>query len=449
MSNHRRNDLTGNMVAWSSGQIAVQIYRDVPSLLLLFYMTQVLGISPGLAGSAIFVPKLIVSVLADLGAGWLSDRLRQNNRRGHLLVAGAALAPVFLVLLFHEPTALSQSSRALQVSVILSAYMIVFSLFSVPHLALGTEISDNSDRRTQAMAWRTAMSAVGLLIAASVAPVLVERFGGGARGYSLMSWVLAALCTITLLIAWWGSRHIDLGTAEPTRLEQQPIRSVGRWRALLSNRGALGLLGAFMCQLCAMGMAYATLAYLFSFNLAFERPLETIGVMVLLTSVMAVCMQPIWVAVANRIGRKAVYILGLLGYTVSLCLIAYSPEQASLRVFVSGAIMGMFQSACFTTVYSLLSDVVEKDRRQSGESRAGFYSSLFTIVDKVGFALGGTLLVGLVLELTGFVAGQSVQTDEAKNGVILGFALLPAFFNILSLLLIIVVYPSSHTKPAR
>ncbi|MFK7957687.1 MAG: MFS transporter [Lysobacterales bacterium] len=446
MSTSQQTELTQRMVAWSTGQIAVQIYRDVPSLLLLFYMTQVLGISPGLAGSAIFIPKLIVSVLADLGAGWLSDRLRESNRRGHLLIAGAALSPIFLVMLFHESTALSESARALQVSLVLGAYMIVFSLFSVPHLALGTEISEKAERRTQAMAWRTAMSAIGLLIAASLAPVLVDRFGGGAEGYSLMSWVLAALCTITLLIAWWGSRHIDVRAAsQPDPVEPATHRE-GRWRALLGNRAALGLLGAFLCQLCAMGMAYATLAYLFSFNLAFERPLETIGVMVLLTSVMAVCMQPVWVAVANRIGRKAVYILGLLGYTVSLCLIAYSPEQASLRVFVSGAIMGMFQSACFTTVFSLLSDVVEKDRQESGQSRAGFYSSLFTIVDKVGFALGGTLLIGLVLEFTGFVAGQNVQTDEAKAGVVLGFALLPAFFNLLSLLLMMVVYPSNRVK---
>lgn len=432
--------LTSRMIAWSSGQIAVQIYRDVPSLLLLFFMTQVLGISPALAGTAIFVPKLIISVMADLGAGWLSDRLRQSNRRGHLLLVGAALSPVFLVLLFQEPESGSESTRALLVSLVLGAYMIVFSLFSVPHLALGTEISESPDRRTKAMAWRTAMSAVGLLIAASLAPVLVDRFGGDAAAYSEMSWVLAILCTVTLVVAWWGSRHID------ERASANPIPAnarikTGRWRALLDNRAALGLLGAFLCQLCAMGMAYATLAYLFSFTLAFPRPLETIGILVLVTSVMAVCMQPLWVAVASRIGRRAVYLLGLTGYTFSLCLIAYSPEQASVRVFIGGAIMGMFQSACFTTVFSLLGDVVEKDRRITGESRAGFFASLFTIIDKVGFALGGTLLIGLVLEITGFLAGQPTQSDSAKSGIVLGFALLPAFFNLLSFLLMVIVYP--------
>ncbi|MEM9530057.1 MAG: MFS transporter [Pseudomonadota bacterium] len=434
------------MMAWSAGQIAVQIYRDVPSLLLLFFMTQVLGISPALAGSAIFVPKLVVAVLADLGAGWLSDYLRKRRRRAQLLLLGAVTAPVLLILLFQEHAGDTEAARALSVSLILTGYMVIFSLFSVPHLALGTQISGDTRQRTEAMAWRTAMSAVGLLIAASLAPILVDRLGGGAEGYANMAWLLAGLCTLTLLISWFGSRQIDSLSDVP----QASTSSAGsRWRALLGDRAALGLTGAFLAQLCAMGMAYATLAYLFSFNLKFQRPLETIGIMVLITSVVAVAVQPLWVAVAARIGRRSVYVIGLLGYTFALCLIAFAPPQSSLVVYVGGLIMGMFQSACFTMVYAMLADVIARDtQRSGGESRAGFFASLFTIVDKVGFALGGTLLVGLVLQSAGFVAGQASQSEAAQSGIVLGFALLPAVFNLLSLALIVWVYPAETEAAA-
>lgn len=50
-------------IAYGVGQIAGQVFRDVPSLLLLFFMTSVLGVSPALAGSAIFLPKLIGGAL--------------------------------------------------------------------------------------------------------------------------------------------------------------------------------------------------------------------------------------------------------------------------------------------------------------------------------------------------------------------------------------------------
>ena len=49
----------GKQVGYGIGQIAGQVFRDVPSLLLLFFMTTVLGIAPAVAGIAIFVPKLV------------------------------------------------------------------------------------------------------------------------------------------------------------------------------------------------------------------------------------------------------------------------------------------------------------------------------------------------------------------------------------------------------
>ncbi len=431
------------MVAWSSGQIAIQIYRDAPSLLLLFYMTQVLGISPALAGSAIFIPKLVVAVLADLGAGWLSDLLRKRHQRAALLLLGAVIAPVLFVWLFQPQTGATETTRAAGVAMVLALYMIVFSLFSVPHLALGTQISTDARQRTAAMAWRTAMSAVGLLIASSVAPILVDRFGGGADSYTKMSWVLASICTVTLVTAWLGSRRIDTTVRVESLAQPESRSSLGsRLKDLFSDRATVGLTSAFLAQLCAMGMAYATLAFLFSFKLAFAQPLETIGIMVLLVSAVAITVQPLWVAISARIGRRGVYIIGLLGYTFALCFIAFAPAQNSTWVYVGGAVMGMFQSACFTMAFAMLADVIARDSERTGVSRAGFFASLFTIVDKVGFALGGTLIVGLVLQWSGFVAGQATQSEAAQTGIVLGFALLPALFNLLSLALIVWVYPS-------
>ena len=436
-------------VGWSVGQIAIQIYRDVPSLLLLFYMTQVLGIEPALAGTAIFGPKLVVAVLADLGAGWLSDRLRRRQWRAHLLLLGAVLAPVFLVLLFQAPEAESVAAKTFYVATVLTAYMIVFSLFSVPHLALGTEISDNPHTRTSAMAWRTAMSGVGLLIAASLAPVLVERFGGGAGGYASMSLLLAALCSATLAASWLGSRAIDrtTGADEAGALSPAAGSTIGGWRSVLANRAAVGLMSAFFCQLCAMGMAYATLAYLFSFNLAFDKPLEMIGIVVLLTSVMAIGIQPVWVAVARRIGRRRVYMIGLAGYVAALLMLAYAPPRGSSWVYLAGLVMGMFQSACFTTAYSMLADVIEGDKLAMGQARAGLFSALFSIIDKTGFALGGTLLVGVILQASGFVAGSATQTSDALLGITLCFAIVPAVLNVISFALMLLVYPAERRSP--
>lgn len=429
---------------WGVGQIAVQIFRDTPSLLLLFYMTQVLAIPPGVAGSAIFLPKLVVAVVCDYGAGWLSDRLRRYRLRGELLLVGAVIGPVLLIWLFQPPSMANVDDRAVHVALVLSVYMALFSLFSVPHLSIGTQLSSVASTRTALMGWRTAFSAVGLLIASSLGPILVSVKGGGPEGYVFMSWVLAAIVCASLLVSYAAARKPERAH-DVASVSQQ---SSGNWQALWNNRGAKVLMLAFTLQLCAMGMAYATLAYLFTFNLAFPDPLRVLGVMVLITSIFAVCVQPMWVAVSNRLSKRIVFIIGSTGYAAALMVQAFAPPQSELVVYVGGAMMGIFQSACFMTAFAMLSDVIDVDAKATGVSRAGFYSSLFTVIDKVGFALGGTLLIGVLLQATGFVAGAPEQTAGALRGIAAGFAVVPLGFIAASIALMALAWPQERRAAA-
>ena len=75
-------------IGYGIGQIAGQVFRDLPSLLLMFYMTTVLGIRPDVAGVVIFVPKLVIGLTADMSVGILSDRLRNRVARRWWLLAG-------------------------------------------------------------------------------------------------------------------------------------------------------------------------------------------------------------------------------------------------------------------------------------------------------------------------------------------------------------------------
>jgi GPH family glycoside/pentoside/hexuronide:cation symporter len=137
-------------IGFGSGQLAGQIFRDTPSLLLLFYLTTVVRIEPALAGAAIFFPKVFWGVTSDLTVGLTSDRLNARFPRRNWLLVGAVLAPGAMVLLFHVPdTALA--TRLAYVVVAFAFYMIAFSTFSVPYLAQFSEITSDPEQRAEAM----------------------------------------------------------------------------------------------------------------------------------------------------------------------------------------------------------------------------------------------------------------------------------------------------------
>ncbi len=429
---------------WGIGQVAVQIFRDVPSLLLLFYMTQVLSIPAFMAGSSIFLPKLLWGGLCDVTIGTFLDRVSLKIPRRYFLLLGALLTPVALILLFVPPTAETASERSLHISLLLCLYMLSFSAFSVPHLAIGTEISQDPHQQSKIMAWRTAFIGVGLLCGAALAPFLVQYFGGGVRGYQIMSYFLSALCCGSLVIAFAGSR-------EPSRLIVERRRPTqGNWAAVLANRPFLFLFFAYFAQLVGQGSAYATLAYVVTFKLGFSEPLKVLSLSVLITGTLFVFVQPLLVRFVKRWGTRRSFIVGSVFYALSLIWIAFSPKESIASLVGASIALGISNASTFQSIFTRLSLILSQDRcLDPGErSRSGFYASLFVINDKVAFAFGGTLIAGSILSLFKFVPGGTMdQPESAITGIILAFAGVPLIANILAITLM-AIGPDS-TRPTK
>lgn len=419
---------------WGSGQIAVQVFRDVPSLLLLFYMTQILSVPAYMAGSAIFIPKLFLGATCDFALGGMLDRLPRGLYRRYFLLAGAVLAPLSLILLFIPSGAETAMARAWHISIILCLYMASFSIFSVPHLAIGTELSDDSHEQSRIMAWRTAFIGVGLLCGAAFAPFLVQYYGGGVEGYRLMSFTLAGICCASLLLAFVGSTEPERPARTGTGTGTVAVR--GNWRAALDNRPFVHLFGAYFAQLIGQGTAYATLAYVVTFKLQFAEPLKILSLSVLVTGSIFVLVQPLLVAIVKRWGTRTTFMTGSFFYALSLVWIAFSPTASTASLVGASIALGLSNASTFQSVFTRLSAVIAADTRASphARSRAGFYASLFVVNDKVAFALGGTLIAGSILSLFGFVPGGSMdQPGMALQGITIAFAGVPVVANAIAI----------------
>ncbi|MDZ5649453.1 MFS transporter [Nitrospirillum sp. BR 11828] len=416
------------------GQIAGQVFRDVPSLLLMFFMTNVLGIEPALAGAAIFVPKLVWGVGCDLLVGILSDRWKHRFARRRWLLVGALGAPVALILLFHVPD-LPVAGRVAYVAGAFSLYMAVFACFSVPYLAIAGELSSDPHQRTVLMAWRLVFTAIGVLVGGALAPYLVQSLGGGQPAYEGMSRFLAVICPLSLVLAYFGSGRARR-QAPPASTPQTAHRRLAAREvvATLAAPRFSVLLLANLLQLAGSGMAYASMLYFLTYNMARTDAFQLIGGLVIIACAGIVAAQPAWVALARRIGKKPVYILAAAGYGAAYLGWSMSAGAGTVVAYAFSFVAAIFNSGWTLLGFSMMTDIAGDD-----QAHAGLYSAAWIAVDKVGFALGGTLLVGLVLSGFGFDAARAVagqpQTDLALTGVMLAFGVIPALLNVSSALL--------------
>ena len=414
-------------IGYSIGQIAGQIFRDVPSLLLLFFMTTVLGIAPAVAGAAIFVPKLVFGVGCDMAVGIVSDRWKRRIARRWWLLAGAFGAPLAMTLLFHVPEG-STTVRIAYVAAMFSLYMAVYASFSVPYLAISGEMTDDPQSRTLLMAWRLVFTSIGVMLASAVAPAIVQAHGGGQAGYEAMALVLAAICPVALLIAFF-----TIGRLAPTVLSGHspvPLTPGQAIAALLRPRFAI-LCGVNIMQLAGAGMGYASLLYFLAYNMGRTDALQVIGGIVVAACAGIILAQPMWVAVSKRIGKRKGYIIGSIIYSLSYIVWALSAEAGVGFAYALSFIAAVGNSGWAMLGFSIVSDIAADDK-----AHGGLYSAAWVASDKIGFAFGGTLLVGLILSGFGFDAARAAQglpqTDLALTGVMVAFGFVPALLNLSS-----------------
>jgi GPH family glycoside/pentoside/hexuronide:cation symporter len=421
---------TSLYLGYGVGMVGGQIFRDAPALLLLFFMTNTLGVPAALAGIAIFVPKLWVVFCDPLVGAW-SDRTDTRwGRRRPFVFWGAILSGLSFIALFNVPDLGSPTLAAVYMTLIYTLASTAFSLFSIPYFSMAAEFTNDTHERTTILAWRVAFTAAGL-IAGGVAPFLVAQFGGGEPGYAMMALVMAALITGSMLLTFFGTASAPrIGRSEAS----VPVRE--QVRLALANRDYLSLLSINTIQNLGAACNYAAIVYFVKYVLGL--PLARLTPMIIVISLAAMAAQPLWVATSKRFSKRGVAMVSLVCYclaTLSWTLIDGDDTIAFYSICVA---VGVFNSGFAMLLVSMLIDAIDEDRKATGLNREGAFMGVWFALEKAMFAVGA-LIVGLILSAFGFLesAGETVaQPPSALTGMVFSFAVLPPLLQITTLYLL-------------
>ncbi len=409
-------------MGYGLGSLGTGMYAAVPGLLLLYYLTDILGVAAGLAGVAIFVPKLW-DVISDPLMGSISDRTRSSwgRRRPYLLAGGLAL-PLCFGLLFSAPD-ISSDAAFIYTLAMYTLCATAFTIYQVPYIAMPAEMTGDYHETTRLMAYRMAFMTAGILLAGAGAPLIIKAAGGGREGYSLMSWSVAAVCLVAMQGSVIGTRKARFATDETPSTE--PLRR--QVYLALQNRPFRILLGAYALQLTAVGCLLAAVVYFAKYILGGGE--ETVTLLFLALMLPAIFTMPIWLALSRRLGKERCYGLCLVIFALASVGLWWSPEMSVGGAASMIGVMGIAYAGTQLFPFSMLPDTIEHARKHSGQSREGIFSGIWTAVDKGGLATGG-LTAGLLLDATGFIESKGgvlvEQPESALTGIVIAISLVPA-----------------------
>jgi glycoside/pentoside/hexuronide:cation symporter, GPH family len=397
---------------------------------VVFYYTQVQGLSGTLTGLAMFI-ALTWDAISDPIVGSWSDSLHSRwGRRHPLLVAGGLPTALLFLALFTPPDGLSELgvfTWLLTVSILLRTFL---TIYFIPYSAMGAELSADYDERTVIAKARVTMGWLAGMLLPAIAFTVFFRPQEGIDGRLVAAnyWqygVLSALVAgVTALVCVVGTR-----TAIP-RLPQASPGQVFSWTQPLGDLGLIFKNRNFRMSTganLAFGMCagvYTTLSlYLGTYFWEFSTDqLAGLVVPTALATILAFI-------VLNRLGRRfdkpallaaASFALAMnLVWFIGARLLDLLPENGHALIYPLQCLNVMIGVMLIITLQvlgiSLAADILDEQELMTGRRQEGVVFAAGSFVGKATTG-AGSLLAGIVIDLSGMAPG--LQPGEVGQSVL-------------------------------
>lgn len=432
-------------VAYGLGDMASNLFYQTFTLFLLYFYTDVFGISAAAAGTMFLVVRML-DTFYDPIVGVLADRTKSKYGKFRPWILYTVVPfGVIGFLTFITPD-LATSAKLVYAYVTYTAMMFIYSTINVPYGALMAVMTNNSLERTSLSAFRSIFAFSGGVIVQALTLKMVNFFGllrpaiGGAANEQFGFAAAMGIYSILAIIMFLTTFFLCKERVQPVNDETNSFKS--DLKDLFKNTPwlILTVVSIMTCLFVAIrngSIIYyfkyyvnnAGTANLFGFKIGADALVSTFMVVGTACSIFGtMLLKPM----AALIGKKRVYILSMsLSTILSLSYFLLSKDQISL-MFLFQALCNFAVGPSMAMMWSMYADTADYSEWKNGRRATGLIYSSANFAQKFGWSIGGAI-AGYLLAYFGFVANAPV-TAETENGVRVLFSLMPAIWSIIAVI---------------
>lgn len=403
---------------WGIGQVGEGVKNSAFNSFLLFYYNQILGVSATLTSIALAV-AIIFDAISDPIAGSISDRFQSRwGRRHPFMFASAAPLGITLFLLFFPPEGMSEFFYFGWILVFAVSVRTFFTLYHIPHLALGAEMATGyNDRNT--------LFSFGLLFGAAagysfyftmLTLVFPPREGltNGmyfADGYARMAASAGIVAFLAIMLCTWGTRSVipNLATAAPASDSFGPRRLIGELKVAFSSPSYRSIFFGLLLLTLVLAVEGVFTPFMGVHFWGLETDqlrLIPIGVLLGLPvgSVVAALLVKVFDKKWCLVGGAIVSLISV-NTMIVLRLLDVLPQNGHpviLPLLISASfVSAVVVPVVFITINSMFADISDELELKTGERQEGIIYSARSFAGKAATAMG-TVVGGLALDFIAF-----------------------------------------------
>ena len=397
---------------YGGGDFAINIMWQLTVFYLIFFYTDIFGLSPANAGLVFFIAK-IWDAITDPIMGYIADNTstRWGKFRPYILF-GSVPALIMIVLCFTSPD-LSQSGKFFWALFTYITFTTFYTVIAIPVGSLIPAMTQDRDERTSLASFRFLGASSGSIAVAVLTLPLVGLFSSPQYGFPIVIACLALFGAIFAFLCFYNTKEIYSKPYKKNIGFKEIIKMI------FTNFPLHFVILALLTTWVANNTKQLTTIYFVKYNLNLEAYFSPILLGVILQIMFGAYLTNL---IKHRFEKKSLFMIGTFLYVITDLIVYFITgyENFWLLAFVTSfGFIGFGMAGVMA--WSMIADTVEYGEWKSGFRAEGLLNAAHVFVFKLSVGVSAWL-AGFVLETTNYVANAPIQNQETLEGLtIMGF----------------------------
>lgn len=419
-----------NYLAYGSGDFLGAGTTALTAAWLLYFYTTFCGLTP-IEATFIFAAARVLDAVVSPLMGFLTDNFgttwlgKRFGRRKFFILLGIPCVFSYSIMWVGD----------MNFWYYLLTYLlfdVVYTMILVPYETLVPEMTDDFKQKTKFSGARISMAQMSAILASFLPGILLTYFGkDNPISFFYASLVFSVMCAMMLTFVWcftW-ERPREEWTEAALRAEAEKKhltlgQSLSRLFVELSSTLRIKIfrqhLGMYLGGYIAQDVFNAVFTYYVVFVLMHEASVASslMGTMAIFQFIAVIAMIPLCIRFGPAPSyRMVVTLFGLSAASYAVLYYTGLSDVYSLLLLVS-AVAGLGRGGINYVPWNIYTYIADIDEVVTGQRREGIFAGIMTLTRKASQA-GAVMLVGIVMQASGFVSGQKTQAPEVSHTILM------------------------------
>ena len=421
-------------LAYGCGDFSSNIMYSAMAAFLLFYYTDVVGVSAAAVGVIMMCSRLFDGV-SDLIMGVIIDRTKSLFGKARIWILRLVIPyAIGTVLLFSVPTGWSQTAKLIYIFFSYNlAFTVLFTGINLPYATLTALMTQDQYERSVLSIFRMILATCGTLFIKTCTLPVVKFFGDDARAWTMTFVVLMIVfIVLNMFMFFVCQERVHEESAEGGQNQVSFIKGL---EGLFKNKYWLLMVVSLFAMYFMMSCFFGSAVYFTMYNMGNDGYYAMVSNLLSIAQIVTLFITPF---LMKKISKRYLFMGGMAVATVGFVLSGLTTSYS--LICLSSVIKGIGFGCGGATMFGCLQDAITYGEWYNGYGTAGMGNAASSFCMKVGSGIG-TAALGWILAAGGFDAQLKVQSASALSSISIAFAWVPvitcvicvicmAFFNV-------------------